>query len=267
MTREASKPPLHTGVVWLVALALAGAYRRRNLLSGLGEYRRVAAAGAVTVLGVWITADVTPEADIAWKAASLPLAWVTTLLCIGRLAVRSSIRWAASHGHRLDRVLVVGTSRHAASVAQQLHDNAFASAEVVGFLSDYVPVGTEVVDGLRVVGEPLQLAEIAVRLHATRALVVEAALSWESLDGMARVMQASPRLDVWVVPGPHVFNHLSLAPRQVGPVATLAPRHPRTARAIAALKRVVAGLGSKSRPTPPPAPSRTTVGKHTTEGA
>jgi lipopolysaccharide/colanic/teichoic acid biosynthesis glycosyltransferase len=164
---------------------------------------------------------------------------VAFLVCVGRFLARRIIYAAAGRGWFLDRVLVVGTNRQAIAVAQQLSQNRAASTEVVGFLSEYLPVGAQVKNGLRVLGEPLQLEEVGARVGATRAVVLESGLSWESLQGLVRSLHGPGRPQLTLIPGIFDLHATAMEPHRLGPVMGLTPLTSRIVGRDAILKRTL----------------------------
>jgi lipopolysaccharide/colanic/teichoic acid biosynthesis glycosyltransferase len=233
------------GLLWLLVFRVFGLYERQNLVSGVGEYRRVALAAAMTTLGVIVFAYVRVQPYISRGFLLVSLVAVVLAVVVGRFAVRRFIYARRAAGQPLDRVLVVGSSRHAVSLAAQLMDSVSASTEVVGFLSEYLPRGTRVTRDLPVVGEPMELEEVADRLAVTRALVVESGLSWESLQAMVRMMYRRGAVPISLVPGMLDLHATQMHPHQLGPVMALMPQPARIVGVEAVLKRafdIVLGL-------------------------
>jgi lipopolysaccharide/colanic/teichoic acid biosynthesis glycosyltransferase len=226
-------------VVWLVTLRAFGIYERANLVSGIGEYRRIVSAGLVTTLAVIVFAYVRVNPYIARGFLLASLVTVVTLVGCGRFAMRRYIYSQARRGLPLDRVVVVGTNRHAISVAQQLVDSPSSSAAVVGFLSEYMPKGTVVLGARRVLGEPMELARIAERHGVTRALVVESGLSWESLQAMVRLMHSRRAVAISLLPSLFDLHATQMVPHQLGPVLALTPLPARIVGVDAVMKRAL----------------------------
>ena len=224
---------------FLLAFTLSRAYRRESVVSGLEEYGRIFEASGMTVLFVIVVAYLTTFAAVSRGFLLLSLGLVTFWVCLGRFAVRRVIYQAARKGRCLDAAIVVGVNRQAIDVARQLGNSPSASIRVVGFLSDYRPKGSTVVDGLRILGEPLELESIAQGVGANRAVVVESALAWESLRAIVQVMHRRRDLTISLVPGLSDLHSTSMDARHLGPVLTLAPRLARITGGEAMMKRVL----------------------------
>jgi FlaA1/EpsC-like NDP-sugar epimerase len=225
--------------VWLAVFRQFGLYERRNLVIGIGEYRRVATAGLVTTLAVIVFAYIRLQPYISRGFLLVAMISVVVLVSAGRFLVRRFIYSSTARGLPLDRILVVGSSRHAVSVATQLGDSVSSSAEVVGFLTEYLPRGTHLVRGLRVLGEPLELEKVANQTGATRALVVESGLSWESLHAMVTHMHRRDGIVVSILPGLHDLHVTQMVPEQIGPVLALTTAPARIVGVDAVLKRAL----------------------------
>lgn len=227
------------GVGWLAALLAFGLYRRANLVSGIDEYRRVANAGLVTVLTIVIVVYLTISADVSRGFIALALVLVTGLVWAGRFSARRLIYRAATRGRFLDRVLVVGANRQAIAVADQLRSSPAASCDVVGFVSDYVPVGTTVAGDLKVLGEPMELETVAARAGANKAVVVEIGLSWESLRYLVTLMHLRGGMQIALVPGLFDLHATAMTAHNLGPIMTLVPEPSRIVGFEAAVKRAL----------------------------
>jgi lipopolysaccharide/colanic/teichoic acid biosynthesis glycosyltransferase len=119
---------------------------------------------------------------------------------------------------------VVGANEQAVQIAEELANNPAACSVVLGFLSEYRPVSQLSNGNLKVLGEPMELYEVAERERATHAVVVESSLSWESLRFIVRSMHASRTLQVLLAPGLFDVGATPLQSSQLGRALLLAPR-------------------------------------------
>ncbi len=225
--------------VWLVAFRLFGLYERPNLVSGIGEYRRILTAGGVTTLAIIVFAYLREQPTIARGFLLMALVSTVALVSLGRFWVRRYVYAQWRHGRPLDRVIVVGTGRQATAVARQLADSASASMRVLGFVSEYMPKGSVPFGSYKVLGEPLDLEQIATETGATRALVVESGMSWESLQAMVGITRRRGALSINLIPGLFDVHATQMSPLQLGPVLALAPNPARIAGVNAAIKRTL----------------------------
>jgi lipopolysaccharide/colanic/teichoic acid biosynthesis glycosyltransferase len=227
----------------LAGLLLAGVvsfrlYQRQMCVAGVEEYRRVVGSTSTAVFAALIVAYalVTPL-----SRGFLVLAWVITTLalCLGRLCVRRYIYALARRGRRIDRVLIVGASRSGLALANRLQSSPSASAEVIGFLDEYRPVGYPIGEAFQVLGEPLDLWTIAARHQVTTAVLIQSAMTWESLQALIPRLQRQGSVSVWFAPNLHDLSATKLEVRQLGPIVLAAPRAQPTSTFAAAQKRLL----------------------------
>ncbi|MEX1254303.1 MAG: sugar transferase [Dehalococcoidia bacterium] len=189
-------------VVPLLAFALmaaGGLYRLDELFSGHREYAGVVrsctyAAFAALALSFLL--------DAGLSRGALVLDWVYSCLLVGgaRFGFRRLVFRLRRSGRLQRMVLLAGTDEHAVTIARQLsHGNT--GWRVLGFLDDYQPVGVEVVDGLRVVGDPRRAAELADTLGASDLIVVPHAVSWESQRDLLELAASTDEPAVRLAPG------------------------------------------------------------------
>lgn len=225
------------GVLWLLALWNRGLYRRPNLFSGIDEYRRILVASGISTLLV-VTASYFWRGPVISRGfTTFSLLAIALFLCTGRFLARRLIYNLSAKGHKVMRAIVVGANRDAVSIARQLNESRSATTEVVGLLSEYAPVGSEPLPGIRVLADPLQLVEMTERLDAGIAVVVESALSWESLHYVVRMMHRRGGPEVVLVPSLYDLHATAMSPQQLGPILALAPRPARITGMDAFLKR------------------------------
>ena len=225
------------GLFWLAVLWKQGLYRRPNLFSGFDEYRRVITGSAFATLIIVVASYFWRGPVLSRGFTTLSLLAVAIFLCTGRFFTRRVIHSRAAHGRPLFRALVIGANRDGVSIARQLAYSRSATTEVVGFLSEYHPVGSEPLPGIPVLAEPLQLLEVASRTGAGLAIVVESGLSWESLHWVVRMMHRADGPEVVLVPSLYDLHATAMSPQQLGPVLALAPRPARIIGFDAMMKR------------------------------
>jgi lipopolysaccharide/colanic/teichoic acid biosynthesis glycosyltransferase len=240
-------PDVEPAAVWFVypvfvavssgAFVAFGLYRMSEVGSGYEEYRHV--AGACTVSAVALITISYVDEQIPLSRGFLVVAWASSigLVCGARFLVRRLARYVARRGLRLRRLLIVGANQQAIALAHEM-DSAAASSHVCGFLDDYRPRG-QLLDGRRVLGEPMALYEVATEVGATHALVVESALSWESLRFVIRSMHYRRTPEVLLAPGMFDVSATPVHLSQLGSVLVLAPQANRIVGVEALLKRLV----------------------------
>jgi lipopolysaccharide/colanic/teichoic acid biosynthesis glycosyltransferase len=226
-------------VATLVMYWVLGLYSMQSVGSGLDEYRSVVMDTTLAFAAIVIISYI--DEGLPISRAFLLLFWLLAIVLVGvgRFAARQVVRrWSAARGG-LRRVLIVGANEQALQISAELANNPAACSVVLGFLSEYRPVGQVTTGKLKVLGEPMDLYEVAERESATHAVVVESSLSWESLRFIVRSMHASRTLQVLLAPGLFDVGATPLQSSQLGRVLLLAPRATRIYGFEAFFKRVL----------------------------
>ncbi len=215
---------LTLAALWMGSVVSWQLYQRDFCVAGIEEYRRAVAAG-FTAIGAAIALAYGIVLPLSRGYLVLALGFGILAVCGNRFLLRRLIYLLARRGHRLDRVLVVGASQQGLALAAQLQGTPSASAEVVGFLDEYRPVGHSLSETFRVLGEPLDLWRIAAQWRVSKAILVPSALTWESLQALIPQMRQRSPLTVMFAPGLHDLN-TQVETRQLGPVllAVLRPQ-------------------------------------------
>jgi lipopolysaccharide/colanic/teichoic acid biosynthesis glycosyltransferase len=208
--------------LWMGSVVSWQLYQRDFCVAGIEEYRRAVAAG-FSAIGAAIALAYAIVLPLSRGYLVLALGFGILAVCANRFLVRRLIYLLARRGHRLDRVLVVGASREGVALAAQLQGSPSASAEVVGFLDEYRPVGHLLNETFRILGEPLDLWRTATQLQVTKAILIPSALTWESLQVLIPNVRRRSPLTVMFAPGLHDLN-TQVEARQLGPVLLAVPR-------------------------------------------
>lgn len=187
---------------WWALLAFAGAYRRDHLLGGVVEYERVVRASTAGIVALIILSFWWRDALVVSRGWLL-LAWGLScfLLVLERFLVRRVVYRLRRLGCFISRVLIVGANAQGIAIASHWSHSPASGMQVVGFVDDFKPVGTPVVDGLQVVGQPLRLAEIAHRYRVHEAVVVPNAVSWETFEELVAQAGAANGYAIRLSPG------------------------------------------------------------------
>ncbi len=180
-------------------MAAGGLYRVDDLFSGHREYAGVLRACAYAALVILLLAFLL---DVDLSRGALVVFWGACVLLVGtgRFAFRRAVFRLRRSGRLVRRALIAGSDEHAITIAQRL-SSAATGWQVLGFLDDYQPVGTEVVDGLRVVGDPTAAGETARVLGASDVILVPHAVSWEAQRDILEMAATQERPAVRLAPG------------------------------------------------------------------
>jgi lipopolysaccharide/colanic/teichoic acid biosynthesis glycosyltransferase len=173
---------------WLVAVMLPvlallffsqGLYEPANLLVGAREFGGVFRACAYGVVALTVITFVLHwPLSRSWTVASWAL--MALLVMTGRFGIRRVARAVRLKGRLTDRAVVVGVDEESIALAEQVNQPG-TGWRVVGILDDYIPTGTKLPGGLRVIGSSASLFQAAGRLNVRDAVVSPRALPWETL--------------------------------------------------------------------------------------
>ena len=194
--RDAHMLPGHPALVAVVVpFALLSFMSQRlydphNLLAGIHEFVGVVKAcgiGLIALLVVsFLLGDLVPR---TWAI----LAWLFAVVIVAalRLGVRRAAQNLRRRGKLLQRALLVGANSHSINIARQL-SSPLSGIEIVGVLDDYLPAGSTVAGGLKVLGTSNELSAVAARTGARQAIVVPQALPWETLEDVLTEATSRP---------------------------------------------------------------------------
>lgn len=183
---------LATGIPMAVALfALTRLYVLDELLEGSTEYNRLMYGCTLMALGLIIIdfwganlGELVPSRRL------IALIWMTSLATAGaaRFAARRVIRFLRRRGILVSRALIVGAGGSGIQLARHFQVTKHAGIQVAGFVDDFLPAGTPVSDGLRVLGPPSKLAQLIGETGASEVIVVPTAMAWESFQDLIRTV-------------------------------------------------------------------------------
>jgi lipopolysaccharide/colanic/teichoic acid biosynthesis glycosyltransferase len=180
--------PSITVLAAILFFAINRLYVLDELLEGPVEYGRVVygctlTAFALVVLRFW-------GQDLLGLPSRklIALLWLLSLLAVGggRFLVRRVVRAIRRRGYLVSRAVIVGLGAAGISLAQHFRSVKHAGIDVVGFIDDYLPAGTPVTDGLKVLGSPSALPRILHETGATEVILVPTAMAWESFRDLIR---------------------------------------------------------------------------------
>ena len=150
----------------------------------------------LTYLTVHFLTDGTPE------RRTIVYLWGSAVAAFGvGYALRAlALVWFQRRGMLRERLLIVGGDEYAMTVANQIAHERRLAIEAIGVLDEFAP-RSSMLGSVRVLGDPLELAEVVDRTHATSVLVVANAISWEANEYVMQVASDRPQLRVFMVAG------------------------------------------------------------------
>ncbi len=159
--------------------AASGMYKPTNLHFGLTEYVLTLRSMALLVLILIFTSFIVggePIVSRTWIAI-----WVVVgvlLIILARFMARRVTTLLRRRGAIHESVLIVGADAQGVAIAQQL--NSVPGVKVVGFIDEFLPVGTRIRNQFTILGSTRQTDTVAEETHADTVLMIPTAISWES---------------------------------------------------------------------------------------
>lgn len=196
---------------WWATFALVRLYDLETVLEDSQEYATVAtgcAYGSLVLTALSLTDPARPP-TLAW----LVIVWATSAVTVGlgRFSMRRVVRAMRRRGHLIGRAVVVGADEQGRAIARQLRSLVDSGLRVLGFVDDFLPIGTPVEDGLQVIGHPGGLAELVRDLRVAEVVVVPGALAWESFQEILERLSGAGGPRVRLSPG--YYDLLATTPR------------------------------------------------------
>ncbi len=182
---------LATGIPMAVAFfALARLYVLDELLEGSTEYSRLTYGCTLMALGLIIFDFWGANLTFVPPRRLIAFVWLISLATAGvaRFAARRVIRFLRRRGMLVSRALIVGAGGSGIQLARHFQDIKHAGIQVAGFVDDFLPTGTPVGDGLRVLGPPSRLPQLISETGAAEVIVVPTAMAWESFQDLIRTV-------------------------------------------------------------------------------
>lgn len=199
--------------LWLGVFALCRLYDREELLGGPQEYGNLVKGCLISFAGMIILSVFLRSPELARSWLVLGLVLVTFAVGIGRFATRRVFYALRRRGHFIQRALIVGANDDARAIARQLSPYKRSGVHVVGFVDDYLPVGTVITDNLRVVALTPRLSEITRAKKIDQVILVSGAMTWESLDQLLRGITLSRQDKYAIKLSPGLYETLTTGVR------------------------------------------------------
>ncbi len=196
---------------WLMAFAALRLYDLETVLEDSQEYATVANGCTYGILLLIVLSSLTGERGLAltW----LLVGWVFSIVGVGmgRFLMRRVVRAMRRQGHLMASALIVGADEQGRAIARQLKSEVDSGLRVMGFVDDFLPLGTPVQDGLRVLGHPGDLPALAAEHRIAEVVVVPGAMAWESFHQIMEQMTRAGGPRIRLSPG--YYDLLATTPR------------------------------------------------------
>jgi exopolysaccharide biosynthesis polyprenyl glycosylphosphotransferase len=185
----------------LVLFYIYGLYQRINLLGGTAEYARLFNAATTGAMLIIVASFFRPDLIIArgWLAllwASIVVGGITT-----RFIVRRVVYQLRRRGHFLERTLIVGANPEGLAVAQQLSQARTSGAQIIGFIDDYLSVGSEPLRGLPVLGSSQVFSSLVRQQQIENVVIANTAITREKLLGIYGALDTLGSVNVMLASG------------------------------------------------------------------
>jgi lipopolysaccharide/colanic/teichoic acid biosynthesis glycosyltransferase len=196
---------------YLIIFAAVRLYDLDTVLEDSQEYATIATGCTYGVVGLIVVNAVTGGTDLSltWVLTG----WVLTMftVAVGRFLARRVVRAFRQRGHLIARAVIVGADEQGRAIATQFRSVANSGVNVVGFVDDFLPVGTPVQDGLAVLGHPGALSQIVADYQVGEIVVVPGSLAWETFQEILERSTFSDGLRIRLSPG--YYDLLATTPR------------------------------------------------------
>lgn len=199
--------------VWILIFAVCRLYDREELLGGPQEYGNVVKGcliGFAALIAVSTFMDI-PDLARGWLLIGLVL--TTFLIGLARFITRRVFYSFRRRGWFVQRALIVGTNDDARAIARQLSPPHRTGVRVIGFVDDYLPVDTAVVENLCVVASTPNLHSITREHHIDQVILVSGAMTWESFDQLLRGITLASKDTYAIKVSPGLYETLTTGVR------------------------------------------------------
>ena len=198
--------------IWIALFLFFGVYRRDNLLGGLVEYQQVTKAVTAGVIALIVVSFLWRDTALVSRGW-LFLTWVLSnlLVVFVRFALRRVIYRLRRSGLLTARVLIVGANDQGVAMAHQWRQSPSSGMNIVGFLDDFKPIGTPVVDDIKVIGQASALTQVASRQCIHEVVMVPNAVAWETFEEIITRANTDKRYTLRVSPGFYALSTTGVA--------------------------------------------------------
>ncbi len=220
--------------LWWALLAGCGHYAHHNRISSLNELRRIVRSSFILFLAMPALAWFLKEFDLGRSVVLLCWAYLSIYLYASRTALRMAKRELVRRGIGLTRVIICGTGKTAAQVADSIRHHPEVGYHVAGFVDGGSEPAHSAIAPELLLGEKKDLAAIARAHEVDEVFLAEPALDKDELLNLVVRMEES-RVVVKTVSN---FLEVITAEFQEDeladfPVMNLRDGHPTPARAFA----------------------------------
>lgn len=163
--------------LWIGIFAMAGLYSRQKILGGTREYALIFNSTTIAMFFVITVNFLVPQFILARGWLLLTWVFVFFFVAVGRFCLRRVIYWLRTKGLFITPALIIGANEEARLLAEQFLNKRASGLNVVGFISDRVPAGTELVRGINVLGSIEDILAISREKNVEEVIVTASDVS------------------------------------------------------------------------------------------
>jgi exopolysaccharide biosynthesis polyprenyl glycosylphosphotransferase len=167
--------------VWILLFYLYGLYEPRQVLGPVNEFKQVFHGVVAGTVVIFIT-DSVANMNLARGWALLAMGTGFAFVGGERLLVRKVLHFLRRRGGDTTRTIVLGSNHEARTVAKALEREGWLGYQILGFVDDDAPVGSDAGDGVKVIGNSSQLRELVEEKRAGLVLVAASAFDTTRLN-------------------------------------------------------------------------------------
>jgi exopolysaccharide biosynthesis polyprenyl glycosylphosphotransferase len=230
---------------WIALFALHGLYQHTALFNGTQEYHQIFDASSKGMLLVVTLTFFIPDIVIArgWLIMSWFLSFSLTMLW--RFSFRRIVYRFRERGYLTERVLIIGATEEGQAIAEQLCTERRAGAQIIGFIDDRLPLGSDVGGaGLRVLGTTGDFVRLVEQCAIEAIIIADTNLIRERLINLDGAMDVLNRLEVRLAPGLFDLLTIGVQVREQGAVPLLSLNKTRITGIHAVGKWLIDRLGA-----------------------
>lgn len=185
----------------LALFYIYGLYDRTNLLGGTTEYARLFNAATTGVVLVMFVSFIQPGFIIARAWLLMSCLFIVVFGVTARFTVRRYIYHQRRAGRFLDRTLVVGANPEGLAVSQQLLEAPSSGAHILGFVDDYLPIGSEPLPNLPVIGRTASFTALVESQGVDIVVIANTAITRERLLNIYSSLDTLPNVEIRLASG------------------------------------------------------------------
>jgi lipopolysaccharide/colanic/teichoic acid biosynthesis glycosyltransferase len=232
--------------LWLVLCAMARLYDSDIYFGAFHEPLRIIKACTFGMLSLILVSFFWHHDGMisrGWLLSSWGFAIL--FLIAGRRIMRRWLARCRARGRLISRLVIIGANEHSKTLARQFEPATVSGVQVVGFLDDYLPVGTPVLDRVTVLGSPHEIDRVVKEQQVDEILVMSESLAWESLrEIIGHTATNSDNVGVKLYPGVQEIFMAGLTVVRMADVPLLSVQESRIAGPDRLLKNLLDyGLG------------------------